>query len=823
MAKNTLISWFLTVGLAAGCTLSTPEPALVVVTSDAPPEVRTQIAQALVEQTAQALPSPVLTATPPPPPTATPTPTVPPAELLQRADRLRINGYAEQAIAFYAQASVSATETSVQAEALFRQGQSAVIEGLFEDALAPLTQLIGEYPDSARTPQAYFLRGDAYLGLSRWSEAVQDFETYLQLRPMLLDSYVHERIGDALVALGQRDAALARYELAVQANRSLVPLLALRERLAQIYLSGGQVAEAVAQYDAILAVAQNEAYRATIEYRAGQAFAAGGQQAESLARYQRVFDTYPNTAVAYDAMQQLIVGGADLSAYTRGVVAFNYGDYLGAIDAFNAHTTQVPLANVPPDLYLYMGRAYREIGNAAAADVAFRTIIDQYPQSSVFGEALLEQGRTLFLAGQVNEAIERYLQIEATYGYLTATAAEALWRAGYLLGTNNDPIRAAQIFERLANTYPDTTQANSGLFIGASGAYAAQDYATAERMYARLTVSAVGEEQATAFFWIGQIARQRGESDKATRAFQSAIEAAPDSYFAARAQDIVRGVSAFQPPSEYVFEFDTAAEREQADAWLRQAYGIEQEGALWQLSATLQNDARMIRGQELWQVGAYADAETEFFELINERGNARDGLASYQLAVYLREMGAFYPSIFAAANVITGANATTLTAPPYIARMRYPAYYADIIQEVSNRRQFDPLILLSLIRQESLFNTNATAAAGEKGLTQVIPSTGEYIATQIQWQDYQHADLFRPHAGIEFGAFYLAEQLQRFDGNVPAALAGYNAGPGRAGDWYRLSGGDPDLFMTTITINSTRQYVQLIYRNYNIYRTLYGR
>ena len=104
----------------------------------------------------------------------------------------------------------------------------------------------------------------------------------------------------------------------------------------------------------------------------------------------------------------------------------------------------------------------------------------------------------------------------------------------------------------------------------------------------------------------------------------------------------------------------------------------------------------------------------------------------------------------------------------------------------------------------------------------MIPGTAEYIAQQIQWTDYQHSDLFRPYAGVEFGGFYLQEQLTLFDRNVTAALAGYNAGPGRALDWMALSGGDPDLFMTTITIDSTRLYVQLIYRNYSIYRILYG-
>jgi soluble lytic murein transglycosylase len=130
--------------------------------------------------------------------------------------------------------------------------------------------------------------------------------------------------------------------------------------------------------------------------------------------------------------------------------------------------------------------------------------------------------------------------------------------------------------------------------------------------------------------------------------------------------------------------------------------------------------------------------------------------------------------------------------------------------------------MYSLIRHESLFDTYATAAAGEKGLTQVIPGTGEYIASQLQWPDYQHTDLFRPYAGIEFGAYYLSEQLRTFEGNTVAALSGYNAGPGRAASWLEISGGDPDGFMTAITIDSTRIYVQRIYSYYNIYRALYG-
>ena len=815
--------WIVILALLPACTLSSAPPQVIVVTSDAPPEVQAYYATQGAITAVAFVDIPTIT---PNPPTATvpPTPSIPPDQLLLEGQRLRINGYYEEAIRTYQQIvdQGAAAVPEQQAEALFWIGQSAVREGLFAEAVQPLSALITTHPTSNYVAGAYFLRGDAYLGLSEWQAAIADFQQYLVLRPGFVDSYTHERIGDAQLALNQREKALESYTLAVQANRSLVPLLALREKLAQIYLAGGQYREAVAEYDAILGVAENAAYRASIQVLAGNALIEGGAGAEGYARLRQVFSESPTTADAYRAMQTLQAAGVELDLYQQGVVAFNYGDYISAVEAFNTYTTQVPLANVPPELHLYLGRAYRELGNPSAAVVAFRTIIDQYPQSSVFGDALLEQGRTLFLSGDTAAAIERYIVIANTYDYLTATAAESLWRAGYLYGTTGQSTLSWQTFETLAESYPNTEQALSGLRLGAAAAYGEGNIASAERLYARLATISTGEDRATAYFWLGQIARSRGNTQGMTTAFQEAASAAPDSFFAARAQDILNGVAAFQPPAQVNFVLDDPTERAEAEAWLRSTFGITQVGELAALSPQLSADPRLLRGLELWQLAAYSEAQTEFFELIDERNAAQDALSSYQLAVYLRAQGAYYPSIFAAANVINLAGTTTLNAPRYIAKMRYPAYYADVVTQVAATRQFDPLVMFALIRQESLFNAYATAAAGEKGLTQVIPPTGEYIAEQLQWPNYQHSDLFRPYAAIAFGGYYFGEQLRGFEGNVIAALAGYNAGPGRAIDWLALSGGDPDLFMSTITIDSTRQYVQLIYRNYNIYRALYG-
>ncbi|MBZ0287542.1 MAG: transglycosylase SLT domain-containing protein, partial [Anaerolineae bacterium] len=454
-----------------------------------------------------------------------------------------------------------------------------------------------------------------------------------------------------------------------------------------------------------------------------------------------------------------------------------------------------------------------------AAITAFQTIISQYPTDPLFGQALLEQGRTKFLANDIDGAIQFYIQIADNYGYLPE-AAEALWRAGYLYGTNDNPTQSRAMFERLADANPDTEQARGGLFLAASAAYNLDDPAGAERLYARLAVTTTGADQAAAYLWVGRLAQNRGDQQTANDAYQLAVNAAHDSYFSARAEDILGGRDSFARPVNLQFQFDDGAQLAQAENWLREQFGITQEGALWPLSPALQADNRLIRGNELWAVGSYREAEVEFSDVISAYKD--DALLSFQLSLFLRGLGAYQPSITASANIIRLAGVGTLNVPAYIARMRYPAYYQDVVLESAQRHDLDPLLLLALIRHESLFNPNATAGAGEKGLTQVIPGTAEYIAQQLEWSNFQQSDLFRPYVGIEFGAYFLSEQVKRFDGNVQAALAGYNAGPGRAAQWLELSGGDPDQFMTAITIDSTRGYVQSIYGFYNIYRALYG-
>ena len=191
--------------------------------------------QAAATATPAATPTATQPPTATPPPTPVPTPTVDPALVLQAGDNFLINGYFENAVTTYQALLDQNPSAGFSALAAFRLGQAALREGLFNNAVDSLTRLIENYPQDSRLAQAYFLRGDAYLGSSRWNEAIADFQQYLVLRPGLIDSYAHERIGDAQLALGQTDAALTSYLTATEASRTLVPLLLLREKLAQVY------------------------------------------------------------------------------------------------------------------------------------------------------------------------------------------------------------------------------------------------------------------------------------------------------------------------------------------------------------------------------------------------------------------------------------------------------------------------------------------------------------------------------------------------------------------------------------------------------------
>lgn len=148
----------------------------------------------------------------------------------------------------------------------------------------------------------------------------------------------------------------------------------------------------------------------------------------------------------------------------------------------------------------------------------------------------------------------------------------------------------------------------------------------------------------------------------------------------------------------------------------------------------------------------------------------------------------------------------------------FPLSYLKVIEK--NANNLDPLIIISLIRQESAFNPLATSRVGAKGLMQLMPATAKRFNRKVK---VKH--LGNPEINVALGTKYLKLLLTRFDGNLIFALASYNAGENRIDRWKReiFRNDDPLATIEAIPFEETRNYVKLIYRNRFFYSLLSNR
>ena len=379
----------------------------------------------------------------------------------------------------------------------------------------------------------------------------------------------------------------------------------------------------------------------------------------------------------------------------------------------------------------------------------------------------------------------------------------------------------------MINEFPGSSQAPDAAFLMGVIYYRQGNHQASLDSFERsrvLSQSATG--QARAYLWLGKTQQKLGNNDAALDAWRVGQNLDSGGYYSERARDLLTERTPFAAASSTNFAPDLAAERRDADAWIRLTFNLAPETDLTGLGA-LGSDTRVIRGKEYWDLGLYEEARLEFENLRIELDTTQDAIGSYRLTNYLVDLGLYRSAIFAARQVLSLAgldeHTESMMAPPYFGRIRYGLYYSDLIIPESQKNGFDPLFTFSVIRQESLFEGFVNSSAGARGLMQIIPSTGAQIASELgEPPNYTENDLYRPSVSIQFGTHYLANNLRLFNGDLYAALAAYNGGPGNSLEWKNLSGDDPDLFLESVRFEETRNYIRNIYEIYNIYRRLYG-
>ncbi len=188
----------------------------------------------------------------------------------------------------------------------------------------------------------------------------------------------------------------------------------------------------------------------------------------------------------------------------------------------------------------------------------------------------------------------------------------------------------------------------------------------------------------------------------------------------------------------------------------------------------------------------------------------------FMLCRYLQSLGAYRESFRCASRLRTHPEASALL---------YPAVYSDIVNGISSEYKINPLLILSVMREESRFNSGAVSRAGALGLMQLMPYTARRMARLLGYEDDLLSDeeILSPSVNITLGSYYLGRLLDEF-GSVPVAVAAYNAGENAVRRWLKAyEYHDVDEFIEDIPYRETRHYVKKVLRSYFRYLDIYGR
>jgi soluble lytic murein transglycosylase len=146
-------------------------------------------------------------------------------------------------------------------------------------------------------------------------------------------------------------------------------------------------------------------------------------------------------------------------------------------------------------------------------------------------------------------------------------------------------------------------------------------------------------------------------------------------------------------------------------------------------------------------------------------------------------------------------------------RLRYPRPYSAAISEASKLTQLPPDWILAVMRQESLFRSDAVSRAGARGLMQMQPSTAAAVGKRWHLPAPDRELPIDPTPDVELGAAYLRELLDRYGGQLGPSLAAYNAGPIPLARWLPAKPMDADVWIENIPYTETRSYVQRVFEH----------
>jgi soluble lytic murein transglycosylase len=416
--------------------------------------------------------------------------------------------------------------------------------------------------------------------------------------------------------------------------------------------------------------------------------------------------------------------------------------------------------------------------------------------------------RSYALAGYYRDA-QQELEMVAAVEAAALRAPTSHWAEAALFLSGNyywvqlERDRASGYYQRLEEQFPLAPAATPAQWRVAWTAALKRDPAAADLLQKHLERFPGSPYTPDGIYWLGRLAEEAGDAPLGRSFYAKLAERYPLNYFAGAAAVRLRALG-----SGPRADADVLAKIPAAPPAPVIGDAIPAAAQSWQTRADALRSIAFDSSAELELRAAYA--ATGEPRLLLEAAQADADAGHYGAAIVtVRQI---YPHLEAYAFSDVRREAW---------QAAYALPFEASIRRWSGKARLDPMLVAGLIHQESAFNPEAHSNKNAFGLMQLLPETAKRMARQVKVR-YSEARLFDPDYNVHLGTAYLASLEKQF-GSVELALAAYNAGEDRVTFWtegqkYR----ELPEFVDSVPFTETRDYIEIITRNAEVYRELYA-
>ena len=415
-------------------------------------------------------------------------------------------------------------------------------------------------------------------------------------------------------------------------------------------------------------------------------------------------------------------------------------------------------------LYLMMESA-RDAKDVAQVKTLVGQLEQRFPTSRWTAEALFSAGNMALVTNDMPSAIQYYGELEQRFPY-SAMASTSHWHAAWLNYRLGDKKTAARMFDEQIERYPDDTHISA------------------------------------AIYWRGVVYQEYDKNPAAAAAcYQTLIRSFRQYYYSDFAKQRLDALGAVEPATLPQLSHlgdakvpDLTTDIPEDDVHVERAKLLANAG----LNQYIVSEIGDSPDSSTWS--AYAEAQ--LYSSYGENWRAMRVLKQKLQSYFALPMDAI---------------------PRPYWDLLFPQPYWPVLQSDAQKQGLDPFLVASLIRQESEFNPNVISYANAWGLMQLLPRVGSALAKQQRVRPYRTEFLLIPQVNLKLGTVYFRQLMNEFNGQPEYALAAYNAGDDRVKAWLANGpyGSLPE-FVESIPFTQTREYVEAIMRNREMYRRLYS-